>query len=218
MRKKLVIISVLAMSVILAMLASIVLARTYQPVVEEKVSFTATSATYPGTVATSSSAPENGYDWSSPNNVKAADTSYASITHASFDAGVISYRMRCSNFGFTIPAGSTINGILVEINRYNDVGETGKDYRVQLVDDSATLVGTNKAINAAWQTSVTKASYGGSSDTWSASPTVTMVNDTNFGVMFSAVAIDNNCDIYVDYIRITITYTPPTFVPKITIF
>ena len=161
---------------------------------------------YPGTIGTQSINPEDDNDWVNPSNIGADDAAYASVVAPQFDTGDITYRLKAQNFGFTIPTG-TIDGIKVEIERYNDAGETGKDYRVQLLDADGNLVGDNKAAVGDWETTPTIKSYGGATDKWSASPTVAMVNDADFGVVLSAEATADNADIYVDFIRITIYYS-----------
>jgi len=163
---------------------------------------------YPTVIATESVSPESNNDWVNPGNVGADDGANASITHASFDSPDISYRLKCQGFDFSvIPDGVAIHGIMVEIERHNDAGETGKDYRVQLLDAAGALAGDNKAdIVNNWPTTPTKKQYGGATDTWSASPTPAMVKDADFGVVLSAQATSSNADIYVDYIRITVWY------------
>src|SRR3972149_9038157 len=99
---------------------------------------------YPGTVATEVG-PSGANDWLTASNVGADDGSEAQITHATYDAGDISFRLRArfTNGQFTIPAGATIDGVVVEIDRRCFAG-AARDYRVQL-EDFGTLIGSNKA-------------------------------------------------------------------------
>jgi len=162
---------------------------------------------YPTNVTTQSVLPEDDDIWVSPNNIKADDAAYASITATTFDSPDISYRLKAQGFDFSaIPDGSSINGIIVEIERYNDSGETGADYRVQLLDASGALIGDNKAKAGNWATTPTTQFYGGTEDKWGVALTSVMVKDPDFGVVLSAQATVANADIYVDYIRITVYY------------
>lgn len=162
---------------------------------------------YPTVVTTQSVLPEDDDNWVNPNNIKADDAAYASITAATFDSPDISYRIKAQGFDFsTIPDGTTIHGIIVEIERYNDSGETGADYRVQLLDASGALVGDNKKLAGNWETTPTVKSYGGTEDGWNAGLTSAMVKDPDFGVVLSVQATTANADIYVDYIRISVYY------------
>lgn len=169
---------------------------------------------FPGTATTELLLPEDDNDWLNPTNIGADDGSEASITAATYDAGDVSTILRAYNFGFSIPAGSTIDGITVEIERRDGGIGAASDHRVQLfsdiVADAASFVGANKAATATdWPVAATIATYGGVADTWTASPTVAMVNGANFGVGLSVDADAANTDIFVDFIRMTITYTPP---------
>jgi len=167
---------------------------------------------FPSTAVNNSVAPENTDAWVNPTNVFSDNATEAAITAASFDSPDISQQLVTSGYGFTIPVGSTIDGITVEVDRRSIIASSGVDNRVQLRDASGTLVGTNKATATVWPSSSTIATYGGAADTWTASPTVAMVNDPDFGVVLSAKANIANADIGVDYIRITVTYTEPAIV------
>lgn len=169
---------------------------------------------YPGTTASLANAgsSEDANVWTSTGNISADDGTEASITAATFDSPDISELLVASNFGFTIPTGSTIDGITVEIDRRDGGVGAASDNRVQLATGTtfADLVGTNKADTATdWPTNLAIATYGGSADTWSSGLTVAQLNASGFAVMLSVQADAANTDIFVDFIRVTITYTPP---------
>jgi hypothetical protein len=154
---------------------------------------------------------ENAEAWVNPGNIVSDNGTEATITAATYDSPDISQLLVASNFGFTIPAGSTIDGIIVEIDRRNSVG-AASDNRVQLATGTtfATLVGDNKADTALdWPTTTAVATYGTSTDNWNAGLDPTEVNATGFAVMLSVQADAANTDIQVDFIRVTIHYTPP---------
>lgn len=165
---------------------------------------------YPTTMTSDAAvAPEDDDAWVNPTNVGSDNGAEAQITAASFDSPDISRRLSTSGYGFTIPVGSTIDGIVVEVERRSIIANSGVDNRVQLRDAAGALVGANKATATVWPTSATIATYGGAADTWTANPTVAMVNDPDFGVVLSAKANIANADIGVDFIRVTVHYTPP---------
>lgn len=163
---------------------------------------------YPATVTTASVSTESANDWVNASNVGADDGSEAQITHATYDASDISFRLLAQNFGFTIPAGATIDGITVAIDRRCFAG-AATDFRVQLLDESGALVGANKAdLVTAWPGTSGVASYGGATDTWTwATVTPTKLNDADFGVALSVLATGANTDIGVDFVRVTVDYT-----------
>lgn len=167
---------------------------------------------YPGTVASTTNAgtSENAENWVSTNNVKADDGAESTITVATFDSPDISSLLVCYNFGFAIPTDATIDGITVEIDRRNSAG-AASDNRVQLGKGNAfaNLVGTNKANTALdWPASLTVATYGGAADLWGTTWSPADLNSSTFAVFLSVQADANNTDIQVDYVRVTVTYTP----------
>ena len=165
------------------------------------------SLKYPTTKTTESVLPEDDNDWVTIENIGADDGVYTSITATTYDANDISYRAKAQGFGFTIPSGAVIDGIVVQIERRCAAG-SAVDYRVQLLDETGALVGDNKAdtVNA-WPAADTVKTYGGAADKWGwAAPTADKINNANFGVVLSAKATGANTDIYVDYIRITVYY------------
>lgn len=169
---------------------------------------------YPGTVTSVAVAPENAEAWVNPGNISSDNGVEASVTAATYDSPDITQQLRARNFGFSIPTGSTIDGITVEIEKRDAAIGNAVDNRVQLSDDTGTHVGTNKADTVTgWPTAATIITYGGVADTWAASPTPAMVNDPDFGVTLSATATLANTDVFVDFIRMTITYTPPPYTP-----
>lgn len=170
---------------------------------------------YPGTAASLANAgtSENSDAWTNTGNIVSDNGTEASITAATYDSPDISQLLVASNFGFAIPAGSTIDGITVEIDRRDGGIGAASDNRVQLATGTtfADLVGTNKAATTTdWPTASAVATYGGAADTWAAGLTAAQVNAAGFAVMLSVQADAANTDIFVDYIRVTIAYTEPS--------
>jgi hypothetical protein len=158
-------------------------------------------------------------DWSavysggvgSYNNAKASDDAHAASYGSTGGSTRTTSYLTATNFGFAIPAGSTIDGIVVEIERRYDfnVG-TGKDNTVVIVKGGS-YGSTNKADTVTtWPAADAYASYGGAADKWGETWLVSDINASNFGVGLKA-------DIYqagkavmvvlVDHIRVTVYYT-----------
>ena len=150
-----------------------------------------------------------GGTWVNPTNITADDGSYAAVSLE----GTFSKKLIGRSLGFTIPATATINGIIVDVERQQDGIQAGdvQDSTVQLQDDTATLVGNNKATNTSFVASPSweVKTYGNSTDTWGwAGVTPTKINHANFGV----VLIVNETfvqpqDGRIDYVKITVHYT-----------
>jgi hypothetical protein len=159
----------------------------------------------PGTAADDAGFDPNGVkSWTTPSN--ALTENGTSTTCITGGAQAWSHGLKLTNFGFSIPAGATINGILVEIKRSASRANA-------IIDSQVQLVGVAGAVDKAdtlthYPTSLTYASYGGSSDTWGASPTDSDINSSGFGVEIS-IFNDNGLSTTtnIDYARITVSYT-----------
>ena len=137
--------------------------------------------------------------WSNSSNAGASDDAYA---QAALLTSTSRYLL-ATNFGFSIPAGATIDGILVEIEKNAGLLDTITDDRVRLVK-GGTVQSTDKASGTNWPTSDAYSSYGGAADLWSGTWESTDINASNFGVALSATGLGTAS---VDHMRITITYT-----------
>jgi len=160
--------------------------------------------------------------WTTPEEITVTgggdDSVYAT---AALGKLAVSHYLKATNFGFTVPDGSTILGITVEIERKEGAAAAGgvKDSEVKLIDEAGTIRSTNKAdtVNG-WGSTEAIATYGGTSDTWGEAGgfwTTAKINDPDFGVVLSAVDYKVSGggaaeDAFVDFVRITIEYGPPS--------
>ncbi len=154
---------------------------------------------YPGTAATDY--------WNNPNNIKADD---GLVTSPSI--GGVEYLLT-TNYGFNIPSGAVINGIVVEIEaNYYYNGGLGWSYleNLQLVK-GGTQQGTNKAADAGWQdvnpypTFFIK-TFGSSTNLWGLSWTIADINASNFG-LYMVKTEDPDAQTIFDFVRITVYYS-----------
>lgn len=168
----------------------------------------ATAALYPTAVATTDTNMNGGnpldIDWLTPTNVFADDGAYAEILTNAYDSPAYSFRLDATNFGFSIPAGSTIDGIVVEIDK---MGAKAADSLVQMIQ-GGTPTGTNNSVGTAHLATETIETYGSSIDLWGLTWTVADIEANDFGVAYAAQSTGNNGESRVDFIRITIYYTP----------
>lgn len=167
----------------------------------------------PGTLASTSTDAPGSAAWTTPSNAATSNNTRTSIYLGSTGTQ-LSHFLKATGFGFSIPSGATIDGVLVEVERSDGTfggGATSKDHTVKLYK-GGTIQGTNKAdTSTAWPSADTIASYGGAADLWGSAWTDTDINDSGFGV---GVAITQNVpskgpstNAQVDHIRITVYYT-----------
>jgi hypothetical protein len=157
-----------------------------------------------------------GTGWTTPGNITADDTSYATYT---IPTSSTSSNLIAAKYGFdstTVPSGATITGIQVKLGRWSSSTSNTYDAVVQLTKDGIG-VGDNKAATSiAWPNSAgSSATYGSPSDTWGTSWAPSDINNDDFGVIL-AVRNGNTFSTRtatVDYVQITVYYTPPTGTP-----
>jgi len=141
--------------------------------------------------------------WTNPNNSQVSDNVYTTFT-ASGGSQQQSHYLKATNFGFAIPTGATINGILAEIEMNIS---SGTDWLATVRSVKGGVIGgvDRSDINKIYTTSDSYISYGSSSDLWGQTWTPTDINANDFGI-----ALNNyltNLTTSIDHIRITVYYT-----------
>lgn len=133
--------------------------------------------------------------------------------------GDITNYLKATNFGFTLPAGATIDGITVTVEAHSSGGNV-QDYRVYLVMGGVVQTGgANRATGATLPISDATSTYGNSTDLWALPLTKADVENAGFGV---AIAFDKSGGgplrtAYVDRISITVDYSDPgAFIANLT--
>jgi hypothetical protein len=162
----------------------------------------------PGTLADDSAV--GTVAWSNPTNAASSNDSDASAAYSGGNAQ--SHYLKATNFGFAIPAGATIDGVVVEIERAKSgIAHAIRDAVVSLVKGGS-VSGNNKAdLVTAWTNTDTYITYGSSGDLWGLALAPADVNASNFGVVLSTSATlvdeEGTTTAFVDHIRITVYYT-----------
>lgn len=149
------------------------------------------------------------YTGSPPGNVW---TNLSAIVTENGDGPTSPYKpytqtLYATGFGFALPAGAIIQGILVEWKRRISQPATVTDRSITLWSGGGPI-GTDQAAGATWPTSFTWKSYGGAGELWGASLTPAVVNDAGFGVALACQSTLLGSAI-VDTARVTITYASP---------
>jgi hypothetical protein len=152
-------------------------------------------------------------NWTGLANLFSATLS-SSTSLPTFPPFVRSYYIVGKGFGFSIPVGATINGIVVTLqSQAIDVTGSGgaRDYSVKIVKNNI-ITGTDKSTLALInQGTFANRTYGSSTDLWGTTWTVADINNSNFGIAYSAeLSTSPKGAISVDVrnLRITVHYTP----------
>ncbi|MFA6251576.1 MAG: immunoglobulin-like domain-containing protein [Candidatus Paceibacterota bacterium] len=160
--------------------------------------------------------------WTNPNNATTSDNTYATLKME--DATYFSDYLRASNFGFSIPAGSTINGIKVNIEKKQACKVAGcspsvvSDKYVKVFKGLSATSSNKAKTSEAWPTTDTIVTYGSETEKWGTTWTASDINSSNFGVGLSITRTAGGTRIAsVDNISVTVYYTPDTTAPEITI-
>ncbi|SCY35094.1 PKD-like domain-containing protein [Flavobacterium caeni] len=155
-----------------------------------------------------------GTGWSFANRIEADDFNYSTC---GLNSNSLSEYLRGTQYGFTIPAGATINGIVLRIMRQSSStggGNSIDDVSVRLMKNGV-AVGNNYANGADWPGTMTGQNYGGAADLWGTTWTPAEINAGNFGAELRVEAEGSNRTASVDFMQITVYYTS---VPTVTGF
>jgi hypothetical protein len=164
-----------------------------------------TGAISPGTMA--DDAAVGAVAWSNPDNAKTSNDVYATATLGKF-TNLNSHYLMATNFGFAVPAGATIDGIVLAAEIA--VSQIVYDYIIKLVKGGA-VTGDDKArFGTPWSGPDNYVSWGAANVLWGIALTAEDVNAANFGAVISIMkgsggALSNIG--YVDHMRITVYYT-----------
>lgn len=159
----------------------------------------------PGTTTSDSSA--GGTAWTNPTNVTSSNNVRATI--AVLGVAASSEYLKVTNFGFSIPSGATIDGIVVDAE-VSDSLFLVNTTTIKLVK-GGTISGTNRASDSSggWSSTESYKTYGSSSQLWGLSWTDSDINDSTFGaaIICSNPSGKSTASPAIDHIRITVHYT-----------
>lgn len=147
--------------------------------------------------------------WVNPGNVTAEDATFSTCTLAAQACNDI---VVGTGLGFAIPAGSTINGIVLEVKMKTGGGTSLVGFQLRKTGGSfgapksATPTTTNAFVT-----------LGSSADTWGSGATPADINNATFGGGVSGTGAIYTDTFSVDFLRITITYTPASGGPHIVV-
>lgn len=157
----------------------------------------------PASVTTSSTLGTNN-NWSSTSNCFTENASYASC-YSGGGAGISTYGLVVTNFGFSIPSGSTIDGIVAEVKTYSDRFEP--TWSASRIVKGGTIQSTDVFPSPnIYPSSLQYVTLGTSSQLWGTTWSYTDINASDFGLAFSIKGSGNGTD-WIDHARITVYYS-----------
>lgn len=162
---------------------------------------------------TTSAGDNNGFEVN-PGNACANDGAYAEDV----DSGT-STSTNCTdshkdkhlfyNYGISVPAGSTVDGIEVRLDGFADATTGAPRYCVELSWNGGTNWTAAKTMASDLTTSEATYTLGAANDTWNRTWAVADLSDSNFRVRISSRASDNARDFRLEWAAVRVTYTPP---------
>ncbi len=193
--------------------------QSWESVNSNEVSATRNSPTNTGFLSctanaavTTNSGDNNGFQ-TNPANSCANDAAFAEDTNsgnttATTCSSTGKDRHLYYNHGFSVPAGSAIDGIEVRLDAWAD-GTSGSPFMcVELSWDGGTTW-TATQTTSTLGTSQATFTLGSSSDTWGRTWSSGDFSNTNFRVRITNVASSNARDFRLDWVPVQVTYTPP---------
>ena len=142
--------------------------------------------------------------WTNADFSLSSDNSNASI---SISPAAGSQYLKATNFGFSIPANSEIQGIIVEIEKKElAASDNITDARVRIIKGGS-IGTTDKASGIEWGTTDAYTTYGNATDLWGEIWNASDINSPNFGAVIAAGTSAPTGSVFVDHIRITVHYT-----------
>lgn len=144
--------------------------------------------------------------WNNPSNAFTSNNSDATITGTSFGNGFTSGDLEMASFSPGIPAGSTIDGIEVGVECLDNGFIGSWDISKAKLATSGTEVGNDKG-GPAFADPEAYVDFGGTTDTWGYTWTVSEANNIGFVMQATNNTGFTSGTPDVDHIRIKIHYT-----------
>jgi hypothetical protein len=168
---------------------------------------TTTTLTNPSTVV-SSSYTGGTIVWDNPTRAQTFDVQYASATLTGA-LGTDSALLNSTNYGFTIPSGSTINGITVMCRKLCDFNSEVRDSKAYLLKNYAPVGSNLIDTGAGWTTSAIWYNYSNMTGLWGTTWTAEEINGAGFGFGVSTEVYAGGGDDLpqVDVCQIMVNYT-----------
>jgi hypothetical protein len=134
-------------------------------------------------------------------------------TYITFTGTGLSPQVTCSDFNFDIPLLSTVEGIIVSIDRNASANSRIRDDSIYLAGSFYNTISEDKSTGSYWSSNQGVNSFGSPSDTWNADSAVTGSNINSLSVSFRCentyefTSPYTTVTAYIDYVQVTVYYT-----------
>lgn len=148
--------------------------------------------------------------WTNDTLANSSDDLYAIPVANLPNSGNYTDYLKITNFQFSIPSGSIISGIIVNVER-SDANGKSKDSKVRIIK-GGTIGITDKTLNPAWSGTDAVQNYGWNNDKWGETWLASDINSAGFGFAFAAQRTGGGATptlAKIDQVTITIFYTVP---------
>ncbi|TNC96195.1 MAG: hypothetical protein FD121_1205 [Gallionellaceae bacterium] len=148
--------------------------------------------------------------WATTANAISSNNAFSTI---SLNDGQVSNYLRCTGYGFAIPAGATITGIVVNVERKASSTNSIRDAAMRLVKEvaGAPVIQTpDRSTLTNYTTADVVEAHGGAADLWGGAWTPADINSTNFGAAVASQkpgTAGGARTVSVDHMSVTVRYT-----------
>lgn len=145
-----------------------------------------------------------GIDWTAPNNAATSNNLYATFNDSTGSV-LNSKLLYASGFGFTLDSEQVIDGIRLVVERRATGVITDETISLAYPDGTSfAIITPGREVGSNWPASDGTQAYGGTSDIWGRSWTVSEINDSDFGAVVSAESTSALDTGQVDAITVTV--------------
>ncbi len=153
--------------------------------------------------------------WANPDRAQTSNNSDATVN---LDDNDTSDALVCFDYGFAIPAGATVLGIIVKLERSTSSGGSARRDAIMVVLKGGAAAPADRATATAYTTGDVVEDHGGATDLWGTTWTPADINDAGFGAGFAAIkagATGGVEQVFVDHMEIEVHYSQPPAAPSL---
>jgi hypothetical protein len=153
--------------------------------------------------------------WANPDRAQTSNNSDAS---ANVNDNQTTDALVCYDYGFAIPAGATVLGIVVNVERSTSAGGSPRRDALMVVLKAFAAAPADRSTTTNYTGGDVVEPHGGATDLWGTTWTPAEINDIGFGAGFAAQkagATGGSETVFVDHVEIEVHYSEPPAAPSL---